>query len=243
MNLDSFSRRELESRLFNLVNGVVPKITKLKAPTKVHYEKMRLLAEKTEAVINGEYPNLKQLSIETGRSVLLQTRLAKSYRVRVKVNFRTEKVGLDAFRDLSATNKKRPVDDATPHMLLNGAYDYVREENARSILKNKARLEKIVMLNAGKLERYRVVAVHDNIVVLKPSWDRTDSLMFFKLDNGAEVKNDDVLVVDVVHNKLWKYDREVRGYECDKFILLSSRPAGADEIPVSVKKTLLVEMA
>lgn len=242
MNLDDFSRRELEFKLYSLVNKVVPKITKLKAPTKVHYEKMNLLAERTEAVVNGEYPCLRQLSVETGKPVLLQTRLAKSYRVRVKVNFHSKKVSLDIYRDLSAESKKRPIDDATPHMLLNGAYDYVKEENARNILKNHTRLEKLVMLNAGKLEKYEVMTVQEGIAILKPAWNRTGSLVFFKLDNGVELEAERVLFVDVVHNKLWKYDRDVKGYECDKFILISERPARPDEIPVSVKKALLAEM-
>lgn len=240
MNLDSFSRREFESRLFNLVNSAVPKITKLKAPTKVHYEKMSLLAEKTEAVVKGEYSNLKQLSIETGRPVLIQTRLAKSHRLRVGVNFRTGRITLGTFSDISAVGKKRPIDDATPHMLLNGAYDYVKEENAKNILKNKERLKKIVMINAGKLERYKVATVQDEVVLLKPLWHK-GSPFFFKL-NGVGLTAEDVLFVDVVHNKLWKYDREIKGYECDKYILVSEKPASPDEIPLSLKKALLMQM-
>jgi len=240
MKFDEFSRRDLEFQLFKLVNEVVPEITKLKTPTKVHYEKMQKLAEMTERVLKGEFPRLKALSSELKQPVRIRTRLAKSLRVVVSVYFSSRVLTVDVIRDPTAESRKRPIDDTTPYMILNGARDYIGEANARSILRNPERLEKLRMLNAGRLERYEVVMIQNGVVVLKPVWSK-GSPVFFRVN--AKERVGQLFSVDVVNGKLWKYDPSVRGYECDKYVLVSGRMVKPEEIPLSLKKVLLAELA
>ena len=240
MKFEEFSRRDFEFQLFKIVNTAVPKMTRLKAPTKLHYERMRKLAEVTERVLRGDFPALMELSSATRQPVTVRTRLAKSHRLLVLVYFHARTLTFSVLRDVSAESRKRPVDDATPYMQLKGfGNHYVKEANAKNILKDSERLEKLRMLNTGRLERYQVVAVQNGAAMLRPLWSAGyDGVVFFKI----VAKEGQLFSVDVDNWKVWKYEPGVKGYECDKYVLVSDRKLEWEEIPPFFKKRLLSEL-
>lgn len=234
---DEFNVDGFEQRLTELAGNYIPRMKQ------EHTLKLRLLAEITNLVIRGLYPNLKELSTKTESPVTVKTKPAKNCEIYVRLLFHSKDVKVEVYMGSSGYTI---FDNAVPYMRLEGIRDVIFDYDAKRILKHPERVRKLRKLNAGDgLKPCRVKMVRDGIALVETPHEK--GLLFFEVGKHAEeeLRKRRSLDVNVTSKTLWYIHPSyaTRYYTCDDYDLISDKMLSPDEIPPSLKKELLLKWA
>lgn len=237
LSFDEFSRERLEQELKALAEKHVPNLKS------EHLLRLHLLAEATAITIDGAYPSLRLLSTKTECPVYLRMDIGKRYTAYVQIFFHSRSMSVE-IEDWNYPYVSS-VRYAIPFMQLFGVdLWHIYEHNAKWILRNPERVEKLKLLNPGRPDLYNVVAYKDGVVAIKK-----EKVLFFKLDEIARASLEEdfengkirFLELNKARETLWKKDPfSGKRYYCDDYVLISDKMLSPHQVPESLKKEIIL---